>query len=406
MSLLATTTLGLLLGMMSGAPVVDVGAAARGEVGGGYIPVTSQAPAVPAGQGSLELRAGLRLRRPIDTLVLRMGPRLYGLVPNNVGIDRPLVFYSVDGSYQLQLSQRWKLDALVAGGAGELSYGTLSQVFNPGTGTVSSAVIPLATASAQAGVTWLSSRRNSLSLQLRGGAQRSLSDGTGTGSGALPNFFSAGFAVVDEYRATRNDGIALNSTCEWLASSNNGDFVFFRNSASWQHRSDAFTTVTLVAGADVVYSPMPADSRGIPNATIEYATGWGGRAQRWVARYGGGIRGFFDRLNFTYRPQGFVQLDLDANWNRDWQSGLRLFASTSVTDAPFSAGAFETFLGLDLPNARRLSETLDFVFGARSLLRGPHISTFEIETLQGQFTVFAGFAWNDGTDRERGNFMQ
>jgi hypothetical protein len=83
-----------------------------------------------------------------------------------------------------------------------------------------------------------------------------------------------------------------------------------------------------------------------------------------------------------------------------------LFASTNIGPQPIAPGFFETFVGLDIPNRHRLSDDLDLVFGMRNLLRGPHLSTFDIDTVQGQFLVFAGFDWSSGTNASKDDFMR
>ncbi|HSC86080.1 MAG TPA: hypothetical protein VLC09_02370 [Polyangiaceae bacterium] len=407
MSLAGASSLALLAGVLGNATVVDWAVGSRGELGGGYIPVNAAADALPAMQAILDLRGGMRLRSPSETLILRTGPRLYGLFPNSVGIDRPLLFYTLDGNYVVRLSPRWTSSLRLSSGIGELSYATLSQVFLPGTGAAATAVIPLAIAALQYDNTWLTSRRNSLTVSAGANGQRWLSsDAPGTDA-PIPNFSAWTLAVTDSYRVTKDHSLSLSLGSDWLLGNTTSDFVTLRGWAGWTWQTDAQSTFGVRGGADFVHSLEESRNRWLPAASVDYATR-GGDAQhrRWTLHYAGGVRGFFDRFNFTYRPQGFVQFDATIDWDRHWQSGAALFASTSITSEPVAQGFYETFVGLDLPQRYRASTQLDLLFGLRNLLRGPHLSSLDSDSFQGQFIGYIGFDWTDGTDALHGQFAR
>ncbi len=386
------------------ASVVDFGVGSRGEVGAGYVPVNSQAPAEPAVQVLVDLRGGFRLMSKVERLVLRTGPRVFGLFPNTAGIDRPLVFYTLDANYAVQHGRRVTTIATASGGVGELSYAMLSQVFVPGTGALASSVIPLATGTAQWATTWQNTRRNALTLLLGLNGQTSLND-TASGSAILPSFASWSAGVNEAYHVSFTDTVGLTTSFEWLLGGANGNFYAVHDFFKWSRRLDTSSTLALSGGLDVVVSTL-GETRWIGNGSVEHAASGGSHGRRFTLRDSAGVRSFFDRINFTYRPQAFVQLAGDLDWTPKWRSSVALFASTNIGPQPIAPGFFETFVGLDIPNRHRLSDDLDLVFGMRNLLRGPHLSTFDIDTVQGQFLVFAGFDWSSGTNTSKDDFMR
>lgn len=401
----AGATLGLSLGILGAAPAVDVAVGVRAEAGGGLLPISAAEPSAPATQNTLDARVGLRVLSPRDSLLLRVGPRVLYILPNFAELNRPLVFGTASATYDRGWSRTIRMALVATGGVGELSYASVLQSFAPGTGVADARIVPLATANGSSAFTWLTTRLLTIGWTLQGGVQDPLGSSADPATPPpLPRLRTFGTGLTGTYQPSGTDSLSVQAGLDAFLS-DFGDFFTGRAGAGWSRNLATDERIGVNLGAEAVRTTASNSTFAFPNGSFDYQKAGGDSERRWTVRTSAGIRGFLDRLNFLYVPQGFTSAAVTVTWSSLSNSTWSVFGSTSLTEAPAATSAFETFVGFDFEHRRRLLPSVDLVLGVRSALRGGHLTTFGASP-QTQLLGFLGFDWSAGTEGDNGRFVR
>src|SRR5688572_14919305 len=172
---------------------VDVGAGARAELNVGRVPVTSVNDSAPGTEETVVLRSGVRVISPTASLSLIYTPQYYLRLPDALGVGRPLLLHDGIFSWSARFSRRVSFGWIIRSSAGELPGSGLLTVFDPGTGTVAAAVVPVFRINSSLSLTALTGKRH-------------------TTSGALTASHNDSLGAADAIQRSDNLGLQLTHT--------------------------------------------------------------------------------------------------------------------------------------------------------------------------------------------------
>lgn len=418
-----SNVLGFALPLLGGGVAHDVAAGAATTAGGGLIPVDVQSEAEPGVELTWTFLSGYRLKTERTTLLLSYTPQLYLRKPNVADVDRPLLLHLGDLSYSTAVSETTTWTTDLSGSIGEASYVTTQRVFDEGSGAVPVSVLKLATVSLSNGVQTKTSGRNALGVSLTTGyrtpigdyGQIESADGTEIRNEPFPSSYDITLGFFDGYSVTRIDtvGVSVSGGYYGTETDDNGptnpvaqDLAAGSLGVFWSRPLSERSSLRLesgLTGSRVIESKRFDAS---PTGSVSYTNTWSSDGVVWTNSLGGGVRGFFDPISITYRPQTFWQYSLFAGWNRKWDVGGSVFASTSLAGTPLEPSQFETYGTLEVPVRYTIAQGLQVQVGGRASVRAPHIEEFGEGDFQTEVTGFVGIAGTLGTDRENGAWLR
>lgn len=405
----ALLALPFVLPMMGTGTATDFGAGAETRAGGGLIPNQAASASDPAFESSLTLLSGMRIRSRRTQFSLRYQPRLYLLVPNAAGVDRPLLFHQGSSSYQTNLTRRLEFSLSARGGAGELSYNSLQLFFDPGTGALQQAVIPLAVVNGKSALAYRSTPRHTTTFSVGAGVRGPLEEQPETAPDDPARFQTSTNAQVElshAYDVSKTDQVGLSSEAGFFASDRGEQLVLLGGSAFWSHQLEVSKSLMFTAGAQHSRSLEGGVAGGVvPTGSVTYGSAWHVAGHPWKSAVSFGVRGFFDQAFFVYRSQAFAQWSLDGQLNRAWSTGVDLFASAPLSEEPLTPPRRESFAGVRIPANYELNNHMTFLFGGRFMVRAPHPTAFDQMNSQIEAAGFVGLRYTIATDRTQGDWL-
>lgn len=380
---------------------VDVAAGAGLQVRAGLLPEPNQTNVTePSLETTLAPSVGVQLRSPRTTTKLTYDPRFSLRFPAVIEPNRPLIFHRVAGSYFTALTKRLRLSFNANAGAGELNYGDLDLIFDPGTGVSTEQIIPLVNLSGATSVTYSVSARDNTSISVRGGYRTPLEESTtipttGDFSGSLSHqhLFDTRQSISGGVSAGRIAGDGRETTT-------------LSGSATYANRLGELASFSLTGAANYARQGAPQrTSQFFPSGNASYQTGWRDPSSVWSMSTSGGVSAFYDQFNAEYRPQLGLSWSVLRQSVSDWTAGLNFLLSLPLSDPPSNPDSLQSVLSLTAPITVPLGKGFRFQCGASIRLRGPHPSALADGLIQTEATANAGITYRIGTGTSRGSWL-
>jgi hypothetical protein len=420
--LFESLTIAMALPLLGSGMVTDLGTSADVTGSGGLAPAEANQPAERMVNAALTLASGVRLRSRRTTFSIIYAPRWSLEYPEIQDLGRPLLLHELRSRYDSNLSPRTNLNLNLDGSAGEVSYGDLRRIFDPGTGTIQARVVPLFRASLNLGLSHHLNRIHTLGTSWLVGYRGPLDDPNPDGSGgedgsevedAFPTSYNVSGTVSDAIALSVRDQLTLNLRGGYLAgertaafgSSTPSELLAFGSDVGWSRTMSARSTMNLTAGAALSYSLDVHEVSLIPNLVFAHSTRWQIGRQVWTSSFTTGVNGFVDEVSATFRSQGMAGWSLNGEIGRDWSTGVEFHASTALDPDPIEPAQYESNISLALPTRYRVTLNSELSFGATAILRAPHILGTENLTSQGELTVYLGYRVHFGTSSEQGSWV-
>lgn len=392
------------------ASVVEAAVGADGEVAAGRAPIAL----VGREENSLTFTvvpgAGLRLRGTSETVSLSYTPRIFYRLPNELGVDRPLLLHQVSLAHQSEVSRRvgWSNSAQLS--VGEVDYTAAGVVFDPRVSSVvRSSVADMLRAEGQTGLKFDMTRRLRLSWDVTGEYTTPL-DGTTTAPidpGAMvptdeppPALTVIGDAVPESaqistqaglsYEVSRFDHLASGAeiTYQWFPDT--GRYLLLSPNVSWDTQLSQRTTLAVSAG--FAYVITLEANEGVDDSNSIGGTGsfnvgsvvYKSREVSVSTSVNASLDWYFDPLAGTSQPRAGVDLSTNIEIGRDWlinpnaafytvlREGRARVVGTDAEGNPVALDVYPdaTILRGEIPFRYNISRAVNLSFGARAALRG------------------------------------
>jgi hypothetical protein len=302
---------------------------------------------------------------------------------------------------------------------GEVSYGDLSRVFDPGTGAVRAEVVPLFFSTMNLGLSHDLSRRHTLNTTFVAGYRGPL-DHRGEGGldeaeldGSFPTSYNFSGSVGDAYALTSRDRLSFDLRGGYLGSNDRGDTietpgsdsVVFGSTMDWSRIISPSSTFGLTAGGGVNYAMELDEYSFIPNLVLSYVTRGRVGSQVWSSSLSGGLNGFLDEVAATFRAQGFASWNLSGQIGRRWSAGMSIYGATALDPEPLVPAQYESSLAVTLPFAYRVTDNSVVNFGLTGSMNAPHLLNVGELPSQGELTAYLGYRYHLGTGASRGSWL-
>lgn len=412
--------LAVALPILGSGVTTDVAVASDVRSGGGLAPNEANEAAEPQAEGAVTVSSGLRIQSRSSVFMVSYSPRLYVELPEALELGRPLLLHQVRSSYATNLSPRTQFDSTLDGGAGELSYSDLSQVFDPSAGVVQGRVIPLLYGDLTLSLNHRASRRHTLGVSSTTGYRGPLEDAAFEGDDEfvsetpLPKSFNTSVTLSDAYAVTSRDGLRFSLRGGYLTSDEQSiaesnvprESMVLGSNVAWTRSLNAGSSFGLTTGVAFNYALDLERISMIPNLVATHTTRWRVGRQEWISMLSGGMNGFLDEVTATFRPQGFANWSLSGAIGRYWTTGVNLFGATSLDPEPQQPPQYESNVGLILPSTYRVSLNSILSFGVNGTIRGPHLLDTGALRAQGELTAYVGYRIHFGTDESQGSWLR
>lgn len=406
----------LALPLLGSGATVDVAAATVTELEAGRRPVQFDEPSRPAADLVSSLPLGVRVLSRRTDFRFVYTPRLQLQIPNAASTYRPLQMHQLASVYSSELSRRTQIRAAVLGAAGETSYSSVQEYFEPGTSDGRRRFASLITANGSVGTSTRTSPRNSVGWLLAGGyrgpldREQSLEADGGATNRNLRTSYDTTLTLQDTYILSPQDGLVFSVYSGYLGIIDNAnplsqDQIGTGGDVSWMHRLSPRADFTLTGGAILVYGTSAKTFDLAPTALGTHSVSFLGAGGRWTATTSLGVRSFIDRVSATYRSRASGRFNLVGRFGRSWIFSVYADGSTALADEPIQPATYESRAGVGQTTSYLFSRRGNVNWGVRGGLRAPHLSQWDALAPQNELTAFVGFRWNIGTDREHGSWL-
>jgi len=385
---------------------VDLAAGARAEVNVGRLPVASTQVSSTGTEETIVLRSGLRVISPTSSLILAYTPQYYLRVPDVLGIGRPLLLHDGRLVYSARLTPRLSLDWTFRSAAGELSNSRLTTVFDPGTGTLDSRVVPIVSLATRFAMNALTGRRHRSSLAIIA----SHNDSIGPDS-AFERSDNARLQLSHTLTLSRRSAAGVSGEVGYVAQEGQLDSAIVGGQVFVDQRLGDESNLRVGVGINQGWALGGELTWPLPTLDVAYRTAFAATGQRWALNMGGGTRAFFDVTSAVYRPQGYVTAGLSGQIHQVWtvSSNLTFSADISGQEPTLEDGeqgtAQPTQFNFDVPVSYRIDTGFYLNFGLRVALNAPPLWSFDTGTFQDQFSFFAALEWRTSNERTRGGWL-
>ncbi len=390
----------------------DVSGGVSGEVRGGWAPTQLNLPSTPAAVVVITPNVDLvHANRRQGAVSLGYAPRLFFRQPNRLSLRRPLLFHTVEFSYDRPMSRQWRFRTQAAGRFGELDYTSASVAFDPGqTSLPEASVLSFAIVDAGFGFTGLVAPRTSLGIGVSAGTRRPLDAGNVVGVRSLPDRVYANVSVGPRFEVTARDTVSMTA----IGSLNDFDpgaiFVSVDGRVAWIHALRRNLNIALDGGAFVTRVAARQDDPGTSNGATVPVGGIGisGRL-RARANYSVegsssvGFSGLFDALSgrLLYRVRANARML--ASFPPRWSAGFDAGFTTAPTREPLRViggqPVPETLATIQTPIRYLIDDFKTIEFGGILGIRAPHLAAQSFDSVRYEAWVYLAFRIGAGTAR-------
>jgi len=408
----APALLGLAISFMADAlPIgagtrIDVGTGARAELNVGRVPVTSVNTSAPGTEETVTLRSGVRLISPTSSLSLIYRPQYYLRLPDVLDIGRPLLLHDGSLNWAARFSRRLSLSWVLRSSAGELPGSNLLTVFDPGTGTVASSVVPVFRVMTSLGLNALTGKRHTTSVTVNASHNDFLDADT-----PLQSSENVGLDLSHSISLSRRTMAGVSGQIGYVAREDQQESATVGSQLFLSQQTGPVTSIRVAGGASLGWALAGDISWPLPTLEVGYRTQLRASGQSWNLNLASGTRAFFDVASALYRPQVFLRAGVNGRIHRSWTVASSLSFSADVSgrtgtpeDQPGQV-VQPTQFNFNLPVSYRIHETLRLQFGLRLALAGPPLWDFENGTFQDQVSVFVALDWREGNEQSRGGWL-
>jgi hypothetical protein len=368
---------------------------------------------------------GVRLSSSRTSFVLRYRPQLTFQAPSPIDSFRPLYLHGLVLDYATSASPRLSLRFNITGTFGEISYATQSLILDPGSSTINTTEQRVVRGRGSAGLTYNTSARNSLSFSATGGYQKGISSPDLDPTQLVPESFDATLILGENYQISRRVGWTLTTSGTFVqryqlvyrdidpndpTAGQELDTVESQvTSASVNTgvgiNSGPNSSVSVLGGAAVSRTTSRPDVSVFPTLSVTHSTSYKMLKQIWTNSLQGGVRGFVDAANGSFRPLLNLSWGMSTTIYGSWGVGAQFFASTSLTAEPLVPPTYETTARLSLPFSYQINNQLNVNWGVTGATRRGHLLEINALVPQRELTGFIGIKWTAGTDSTRGSWL-
>lgn len=395
----------------SSGPSVDVGGGVITQAAAGMVSVRPNEASQPGTEFSVQLLSGIRVLSRRTQFRFGYTPRIYLQIPNAVDSYQPLLLHRLVSDYRSALSRRTSLEASASFAAGDLSYAAGQAFFAEGTSAPVAGLVPVLSVDGGWRLSRVLGRTNSLALGARGGYRTSFVSALDDPSvGTFPTSLDVNVYVEDQQNLSVRDQLSFRVTAGYFDRVQGQGLNAERTGSTLapQLRYDRRLgprTDAAVFGGVTLSVPSGQAAQVFPTVSGEYLTRLQSPGTTYELSFAGGVRGFFDQIQVTFRPQAYAQGRFRASWHEDWSAALQLFGSTALTEEPVIPAVYETFASLRIPFSYQVARGLGVNFGAAAAFRGAHLAAPNSLISQRDVTGFIGLRWTGATDDSQGQWL-
>jgi hypothetical protein len=379
---------------------VDLATGARAELTAGRIPVTSVDDSEPGTEQILAFRSGVRLISPTSTFTLAYRPRYYLRLPDALQVGRPLLLHDATMDWTARPNRKLTLNWIGRTSAGEIPNSGLAFVFDPGTGSVTSRVVPVVQLDTSLSVSAATGKRHDTDGRVTARHYDSMGP-----DAAFESSDALGFSLSHTIALSSRTSIGISTQAAYVWPDVTPESATFGALLSLTQRTLASATWRLTAGYNQGWTKGGDFSWPLPTVTIGYGTAVNATGESWRIDFDAGTRAFFDVPAATYRPQLFVATSIAGQIHRSWTAAANLTFSTDISGQSDAPGDQPTQLNFDAPFGYRINRNLQLAFGLRLALRAPALSDWGTGKFQDQVSVFLALDWGVGTEASQGGWL-
>lgn len=413
--MLSTAVLAVAIPLLGSVPIfgpgsrAELGTGASYEVNAGLIPVTPSTPSEPGVEQVLTLRSGLRLVTPTVALTLTYEPRYYLRLPDVREFGRPLLLHQLGLVSSFRFDPRLSLTWNARGNIGELPTSRVFQVFDAGTGTWGTSILPIVQFSSGAELSARVSQHGttSLSVDLNHFDVFTWNPPTSeTDQTPPPRSNNLAGTLTHSIRVSSRTTIGALGQLGYVARLPQAEFMTTGAQAFVTLLPSQFSSLRLAGGISYVWADGADTRLPLPTVDIGYTTQSSSGGRRVAASVQGGSRAFYDALSGSYRPQAYIAADVTGQLFEYWSLAATLNMATDVGPVVPGDRGIPTRIFAELPVSYRMTREVALRFGARFGLLGPRLAEFSTGTLQEQISGFIALDWTIGTGASDGDWMR